>query len=69
MCDKQDSSERTLAATRPMILASADDAYPMLQLWDLRNQHAPLRELLAHSKLAAVRSSCYAGRQPKWRTA
>ena len=40
------------AATQ-ILVASEDDACPTLQLWDLRNQHAPLRELLGHSKVRA----------------
>ena len=39
-----------LVATQVMV-ASEDDQCPTLQLWDLRNQHAPLRELLGHHKV------------------
>eukprot|EP01117_Protostelium_nocturnum_P002756 TRINITY_DN1366_c0_g1_i2.p1 TRINITY_DN1366_c0_g1~~TRINITY_DN1366_c0_g1_i2.p1 ORF type:complete len:1089 (+),score=273.69 TRINITY_DN1366_c0_g1_i2:269-3535(+) len=33
-----------------LITASEDDATPIIEIWDLRNTHSPLRELSGHSR-------------------
>lgn len=44
-----------------LVVACEDDLSPTLQLWDLRNSVAPLREFNAHDKarpFAALRAAC-----------
>ncbi|KAK9805066.1 hypothetical protein WJX73_010529 [Symbiochloris irregularis] len=38
------------AMSLQVCVASGDDRCPTIQLWDLRNQHAPLHELLGHER-------------------
>lgn len=48
-----------------LVVACEDDLSPTLQLWDLRNSVAPLREFNAHDK---ARSSHSCGRPPSLKT-
>lgn len=46
-----------------LVVASADDHSPTLQLWDLRHQQAPMVELLGHHRvchLHGISSACSA---------
>jgi len=41
-----------------IIVASEDDAFPSMQIWDLRNAFAPVKELTGHSKGILTASWC-----------
>jgi protein transport protein SEC31 len=41
-----------------VLVASEDDACPVLQIWDLRNAHAPVSELAGHHKGVLATSWC-----------
>ncbi len=36
-----------------LLVACADDLSPTIQLWDLRNNSAPIKELLGHNKVGS----------------
>jgi hypothetical protein len=39
-----------------LVVASDDDRSPTLQMWDLRNSVAPLKEFVGHTKVGALAS-------------
>jgi protein transport protein SEC31 len=43
---------------RELVMASEDDSAPFIQLWDLRNAHAPVRQLAGHTKVCMPDGNC-----------
>lgn len=41
-----------------LIVASEDDSYPLIQVWDLRNAFAPVKELRGHTQGVLAASWC-----------
>jgi hypothetical protein len=44
---------------RQLVVASDDDRSPTLQMWDLRNSAAPLKEFVGHTKVTPTGPLAY----------